>query len=647
MASPRRVLLFVGGEDTDAEWELVQSYLPALLGADALPERPAIVVERVPLDQASDVAALRARTRDLSGLVWIVVLGESSDPDASVAQLEATGGAGLVPTATPSVLDLVLRHAVWPSGQPVLVYERALPPGGRADARLVQLAAALRALGVPCAVSRYEIDPGASAWERIFQRDAWLASVARDVRAVFARLGADDTATGSAEPATGAAVGESTRPGPPPPPEAPSGGGAPTMDDWVSEPVLEKRIRVLQEERERRQAEGVQGAPRHEDERAAVKTAEAPARTVDENVQFTVYRPRRIAPARWYTLLAFAHLAERRRDAPADAPDPVAEVKRQAERRLGDAAADYRDTVEDSTQAIPREGEIAFLPEVPGLTFNPPRRAFRWTEDVHSEEFRFAADPSLDQATVRGRLTVLLGTIIVADVALVFEVRSLPAATTALPAEPSRARPYRNIFPSYSHQDVDIVRQCEHFAATLGDRYLRDTVVLRAGERWSARLMDLIRQADVFQLFWSTNSMRSSFVRQEWEFALELQHRADKDGYFIRPTYWQEPLPADTANDLPPVSLRQLHFQRLGSLRTLTPPEPEDGASHTRPRSTPTTPPRERPEPARRVESSPPDSLGKPSLPPPRPAWSLVVPVLVVLLAGGLGLAWLVLRAIR
>ena len=37
-----------------------------------------------------------------------------------------------------------------------------------------------------------------------------------------------------------------------------------------------------------------------------------PAAVVDENVQFTVYRPNAVQPEVWYPLLAFAHLAERR-----------------------------------------------------------------------------------------------------------------------------------------------------------------------------------------------------------------------------------------------------------------------------------------------------------------------------------------------
>jgi len=137
----------------------------------------------------------------------------------------------------------------------------------------------------------------------------------------------------------------------------------------------------------------------------------------------------------------------------------------------------------------------------------------------------------------------------------------------------SHAQPYRKIFPSYSHQDLDIVQQCARYAAVLGDRYLQDTVVLRAGELWNDRLMELIREADVFQLFWSRNSMNSPYVRQEWEFALALNRP-----YFVRPTYWEEPLPADRGRNLPPPNLAALHFQRLadasGSPARGGPPEP-------------------------------------------------------------------------
>jgi hypothetical protein len=59
-----------------------------------------------------------------------------------------------------------------------------------------------------------------------------------------------------------------------------------------------------------------------------------PAAVVDENVQFTVYRPNAVRPEVWYPLLAFAHLAERRPDAPPGQPDPLEQVREMAAHAL-------------------------------------------------------------------------------------------------------------------------------------------------------------------------------------------------------------------------------------------------------------------------------------------------------------------------
>jgi len=293
-----------------------------------------------------------------------------------------------------------------------------------------------------------------------------------------------------------------------------------------------------------------------------------PRRTVlDEDVQFTVYRPKTVQPDHWYSMLAFAHLAERRPGAPKDEPDPIEQVRRQAALILGQQADEYRDTTTDSRQAIPREGEITFLPDIPGIKFNPERRVFCWFEDVHREEFRLQASPELDGRIARGRLSVYLGMILLAEVDLAIRVdRNQTRPPHSEPAQESRARPYRKIFASYSHKDVEIVRQFEHLVRSLGDRYLRDVVDLRAGEKWEEQLLRLIEKADVFQLFWSTNSMRSPFVRQEWEHALVLDR-----SNFIRPTYWEIPMPESSDPPLPPESLRRLHFHWLAYKTFATP----------------------------------------------------------------------------
>jgi hypothetical protein len=97
---------------------------------------------------------------------------------------------------------------------------------------------------------------------------------------------------------------------------------------------------------------------------------------------------------------------------------------------------------------------------------------------------------------------------------------------------------------------------------------------------WQPRIAELIDSADLFQLFWSRNALESPFVRQEWEHALRLGRAG-----FIRPVYWEDPLPADEARQLPPEALRRLHFSRLhrpGRVRAGT-----TGPTHTSRREPP------------------------------------------------------------
>jgi molecular chaperone DnaK len=300
--------------------------------------------------------------------------------------------------------------------------------------------------------------------------------------------------------------------------------------------------------------------------------------SLDENVQFTVYRPRTVQPAKWYPLVAFAHLSERPPDASISERDPVEEVKRQARQVLGEKARDYQGLTQDSRQAVPREGELMFLPEVACVEFNPPSRSFLWLESVHREEFRLRASEASVGQTLRGHLSVFLGRILLADVPLAFRVDAVSVGKADAISDTERARPYRKIFASYSHRDLKVVEEVERYARAVGDRFLRDWVELRSGEVWSERLEEMIKEADIFQLFWSTAAMASPFVRQEWECALSLNRPE-----FVRPVYWEDPFPVSSDGALPPADLRRLHFQRLAR------PAGESAAGDSVYASTPTT----------------------------------------------------------
>jgi hypothetical protein len=335
------------------------------------------------------------------------------------------------------------------------------------------------------------------------------------------------------------------------------------------------RWRAEAEEQAWRLAEAEEQARRQTEEQARREEKAEPKiiAVVDENVQFTVYRPSAVQAEVWYPLLAFAHLAERRPDAPPGQPDPIEQVREMAVQVLGEEAA-YGAPRVDARGGVPREGQLTFVPFVEGMDFNPRSQTFEWQEDVHQQNFRLRARADTAGSVLRGQLTVYLGAFILADIDLTFWVdlaapppptptvrRTLLDTSSASPTPPqpeltpATAVPYQSVFPSYSHKDLAIVRQAELYGKALGHVYLRDRLALRTGEEWEVRLLELIDKADIFQLFWSSNSMRSEYVRREWEHAQALGRPG-----FVRPTYWEVPMPQSTNPPLPPDDLAKLHF---------------------------------------------------------------------------------------
>ena len=287
----------------------------------------------------------------------------------------------------------------------------------------------------------------------------------------------------------------------------------------------------------------------------------------DKDVHFTVYAPQKIKPDKIYTLLAFAHLSKRR--AAEDEPDPIEEMKEQAARILGKQREDYTDVNEPSRQEIPLGGELTFVPVVPGVTFSPARRSFNWRKSVHREEFDIWASRDVDGQTLSGRLTVFLGSIIIAEVALTITVdsRALSSAEKISLEMAQSARRLRQIFAAYSDEDAQVVDELAYVAPIFGARYLIDRTHLEPGEDKREGVQRLIRGADMVQLFWSTNSMRSPQVASEIDYAISLRRRN-----FILPTYWEEPIPRSAAEGLPPQEIDRLHFYRIypGTLTQMT-----------------------------------------------------------------------------
>jgi hypothetical protein len=143
---------------------------------------------------------------------------------------------------------------------------------------------------------------------------------------------------------------------------------------------------------------------------------------IDENVQFTVFRPRELLPDEWQPLLAFTHLASEGSDV---------EVRRQAEAVLKHAIAEYRQVVQDAQDAVPRDQVLTLVPKVPGVEFEPAERGFPCRGTVHLEMFLARALPQLPAQTARGTLSVHLGAHAIAELPLTMVVAARRAGGTA------------------------------------------------------------------------------------------------------------------------------------------------------------------------------------------------------------------------
>jgi hypothetical protein len=279
---------------------------------------------------------------------------------------------------------------------------------------------------------------------------------------------------------------------------------------------------------------------------------------LDDDVQFTVYRPARLQPEVWQSMLLYAHKSDPIIDPTRGPIDPVKEVEERAAAHF--QGEDVRANTVDARRPLAGGASLRIEPDLPGVRCDPTVAEIVWNRPVHEAHFRVFAPAGLAGTVVRGWIRVWCGLLLIGEVRVAIEVsvagaRRSPSALISQPV----AR-YRKIFPSYSHADKAIVEQFEVAARALGDQYLQDVIVLRSGEDWNARLLSLIEDADIFQLFWSSNSMRSPHCRREWEKALALRR-----SMFVRPIYWEEPLPAA------PAALRTLHFTKIPTALDLVP----------------------------------------------------------------------------
>jgi hypothetical protein len=114
---------------------------------------------------------------------------------------------------------------------------------------------------------------------------------------------------------------------------------------------------------------------------------------------------------------------------------------------------------------------------------------------------------------------------------------------------------YQRVFVSYSRKDKAVVETYRLAQLAIGNDVFMDTYSIRVGENWQAALAKAIDEADIFQLFWSELASQSDNIRDEWDYALNHRCPDTRCESFIRPVFWEQPMPA------PPPELVHLNFR--------------------------------------------------------------------------------------
>ena len=258
-----------------------------------------------------------------------------------------------------------------------------------------------------------------------------------------------------------------------------------------------------------------------------------------EQVHFSAYYPREVMLNDWQPLIAYIYRAMATEKIIAD-----------VQRELGEQVQAMRRGEVTATHAVQEGALITATPHLDGFQFNPPSLQIGFYEEWHRLAFKLRAKDAPLQQAVNGGITFSVEGVIVGELPLsIFVTDTINKAAT----EPvhTTQKLYQSIFCSYSHDDTHIVERVERAYRALGLDYLRDVHALKSGQDWDDRLLELIENADIFQLFWSQTAATSPFVEKEWRHALII---AAQKGNFIRPVYWQEPIPPV------PNELSHIHF---------------------------------------------------------------------------------------
>lgn len=197
---------------------------------------------------------------------------------------------------------------------------------------------------------------------------------------------------------------------------------------------------------------------------------------------------------------------------------------------------EYQETTTKSLNNILEKSPIKILFESSDFILSQKSIDFIWYEPINQFQVRFKA--------IENKIFGIIDLNIFSDDLLISYSRiTIGIGKGSIQKTEINIPIISEVFASYSRQDIDIVKHFKSRYKALGIYMFIDLEDIRAGSNWENDLIERIMKSDVLQLFWSNNSKKSKYVKFEYEKGLDLILSNLKGYNFIRPIFWEKPIP--------------------------------------------------------------------------------------------------------
>ncbi len=261
------------------------------------------------------------------------------------------------------------------------------------------------------------------------------------------------------------------------------------------------------------------------------------------DLNFSAYYNREVSPIDWQSVTFYVY-----RD------HAHSRVMMDAAKSFGVRPLSSPKMTQETEAIIEVAPTITVQPYLPGFEFSPAVMEVELTDNWERLDFKMLATGDVEiNRSLQGALLVTVDGLMIGYVPLeIYAVlNQIIAQNTQVMNQTVSA--YQNVYPCFSFADEEVARRIENAARSLGMEFTREIVKQRRTQSYTPTLHGMLTHSDVFQLFWSEASATSSFIHTEWENAI----RHNKQDSFLRPVYWETPIPFIHAD------LRRYNFIRL------------------------------------------------------------------------------------